>query len=259
LLAAVWPGAATLLEADPAGGDLRTLFDDPTGRPLRPDLGVVSLLTAQAAAAATDDGDLAPHRQALPGGLPVLLGPSNASQTEALRSSWRHLSDAVTRHAHAGGSTVVDVGRLADPSSMTLTLPLLRACDLTLVVTRATPTSVSHARELLTLLRHISLPAQVLLIGHSRDAADVARALGVPPDELHLLPDDHVSAVALSGPWTRRLDRSHLVHNARDVASTLCTVLISTAPLPGPRATGPVAARGDVATIDLTGAGTVSA
>ena len=50
LLAAVWPGGATLLEADPAGGDLRTQFSDPSGQPLRADRGVLSLLTAQAPA-----------------------------------------------------------------------------------------------------------------------------------------------------------------------------------------------------------------
>src|SRR5689334_4122758 len=92
LLAAVWAGGATLLEADPAGGDLRTLFHDPTGQPLRPDLGVVSLLTAQIAAQASTDGSspattsLSAHSQALPGGLPVVLGPSTVAQVEALRS-----------------------------------------------------------------------------------------------------------------------------------------------------------------------------
>lgn len=257
LLAAVWPGAATLLEADPAGGDLRTLFDDPTGPPLRPDVGVVSLLTAQTAADATADGALTLHGQALPGGLSVLLGPANASQTEALRNSWPHLPDAVTRHVRTGGNAVLDVGRLADPSSMTLTLPLLRACDLTLVVTRATSSSVSHARELLTLLRQISIPTQVLLLAFPRDAVDVGRALRLSVDEVHLLPDDPASAAALSGPWTRRLDRSRLLNHARDVAGALSTHLRLPAAAPG--TSTPERRADDVGTTDLTSAGTVSA
>lgn len=246
LLAAVWPGAAILLEADPAGGDLRTLFDDPSVQPLRPDVGVVSLLTAQALADTTEGAALTPHSQVLPGGLSVVLGPANASHTEALRGSWPQLVGALTRHVQIGGNVVLDVGRLADPSSLALTLPLLRACDLTLVVARATSLSASHARELLTLLRQFGLPAQVLLISHPRDAADVARALRLDVGELCQLADDPASAAALCGRWTRRLDRSRLLSDARDVASTLNGHL-----------SRPTAATSGSA--DLTSAGTVPA
>lgn len=225
LLAAVWPGGATLLEADPAGGDLRTLFDDPTRPPLRPDLGVVSLLTAQAALPSDvvegAGSALMEHSQRLPGGLPVVLGPSTAAQVEALRTHWGVLPELLTRSLQAGGTFVVDAGRLSDPSSMALTLPLFRVCDTALIVTRATVTAASHTRELLTLLRQIGIPAQVLLIGDERDAPDMARALDVTAGDLLLLPDDPVSAAALTGPWTRRLDRSRLLTAARLAAGTL--------------------------------------
>lgn len=234
LLAAVWPGGATLLEADPAGGDLRTQFSDPTGQPLRADRGVVSLLTAQATAPAsagsssgpgTDDlsGRLMEHSQQLPGGLPVVLGPSNASQVEALRPQWARLADVLreTRRSH---SVMVDAGRLSDPSSLALTLPLLRTCDVTVVVARATVTSLSHTRDLLGLLAQVGIPTRLLLIADPRETVDVAPALGIAADLMQVLPDDPVSAAALTGPWNRKLDRSRLLVAARRVAAALSNI-----------------------------------
>jgi MinD-like ATPase involved in chromosome partitioning or flagellar assembly len=222
LLAAVWPGGATLLEADPAGGDLRTQFSDPTGQPLRADRGVVSLLTAQA----HDDVDdlideLTAHSQLLPGGLPVVLGPSNASQVEALRPQWSQLAHALRRHATVQHVVVIDAGRLGDPSSLALTLPLLRTCAATIVVARGTVTSLSHARDLLGLLSRVGIPTRLLLIADARDSLDVADAVGLTPGRLHVLPDDPISAAALTGPWNRKLDRSQLLTAARQIASSL--------------------------------------
>jgi MinD-like ATPase involved in chromosome partitioning or flagellar assembly len=220
LLAAVWPGGATLLEADPAGGDLRTQFSDPTGQPLRADLGVLSLLTAQAPARDDVDGLIA-HSQVLPGGLPVVLGPSNASQVEALRPQWPQLAHVLHRHANVQGAVVVDAGRVGDPSSLALTLPLLRACVTTIVVARATVSSLTHARDLLGLLAQVGIPTRLLLIADARDTCDVAEAVGLTPDRLHVLPDDPTSAAALTGPWNRKLDRSRLLAAARQIAGGL--------------------------------------
>ena len=228
LLAAVWPTGATLLEADPAGGDLRTQFSDPTGQPLRPDRGVVSLLTAQASAGTSSDPDvlsgrLMEHSQQLPGGLPVVLGPSNTSQVEALRPQWAWLAD-VLRETRRSQSVVLDAGRLSDPSSLALTLPLLRTCDVTVVVARANVTSLSHTRDLLGLLGQVGLPTRLLLIADARDTLDVPTALGIPVDTIHVVPDDPVSAAALTGPWNRKLDRSRLLVAARRVAAALSNI-----------------------------------
>lgn len=230
LLAAVWPGGATLLEADPAGGDLRTQFSDPTGQPLRADRGVVSLLTAQAPLSSSvgsgaDDlsGRLREHSQPLPGGLPVVLGPSNASQVEALRPQWARLAD-ILRDGPSTNSVVVDAGRLSDPSSLALTLPLLRTCDVTVVVARATVTSLSHTRDLLGLLAQVGIPTRLLLIADPRDTVDVAQALGIAADLMQILPEDPASAAALTGPWNRKLDRSRLLVAARRVAAALSNI-----------------------------------
>lgn len=230
LLAAVWPTGATLLEADPAGGDLRTQFNDPIGRPLRADHGVVSLLTAQAPVGSlvgSDADDLSDrlrqHSQQLPGGLPVVLGPSNASQVEALRPQWAQLA-AVLREAPRRQSVVVDAGRLGDPSSLALTLPLLRTCVVTVVVARATVTSLSHTRDLLGLLAQVGIPTHLLLVADARDTVDVAPALGIPVDLMHVLPEDPASAAALTGRWNRKLDRSRLLAAARQVATDLAAL-----------------------------------
>ena len=224
LLAAVWPGGATLLEADPAGGDLRTQFSDPTGQPLRADRGVLSLLTAQAPA--HDDVDalvdeLTAHSQLLPGGLPVVLGPSNASQVEALRRQWSQLAHALRRQSTGQHAVVIDAGRLGDPSSLALTMPLLRTCAATIVVARGTVTSLSHARDLLGLLSQVGIPTGLLLIADAGDSRDVAAAVGLTPERLHVLPHDPLSATAVTGPWNRKLDRSQLLAAARQIAGDL--------------------------------------
>jgi MinD-like ATPase involved in chromosome partitioning or flagellar assembly len=246
LLAAVWPSGAALLEADPAGGVVRALFTDPTGQSLRPDRGVVSLLTADQTAAATE---LLAHSQQIPGGLPVVLGPSNASQVEALRPPWPRLANVISDQATAGGTVIVDAGRLGDPSSLALTVPLLRSCTTTLVVTRASVTALAHARDLLSLLRDVAIPTGLLLIADARNRTDVAQALDLALDEVHLLPHDPAAAAALTGPWTRRLDRSQLLTAARAVAAALANAMLTNAMSPLRAASSPDAV------VDLTDAG----
>ena len=254
LLAAVWPTGSLLLEADPAGGDLRALFTEPTGPPLRPDRGVVSLLTAQAGTpGSVGVSPLTDHSQQLPGGLSVVLGPSNASQVEALRNQWPQLSVGISQYTRAGGHVVLDAGRLSDPSSLALTVPLLRACTTTLVVARGTVTSLTHARDLLALLREVAIPAELLLIADPRDTLDASQALRLSPAQLHVLPDDAATAAAIRGAWTRRLDRSRLLAAARDIAGDLHRRLPTAASAPP---TPPEHALGDLtATSGLTSAG----
>jgi hypothetical protein len=221
LLAALWPARSVLVEADPAGGDLRYWFDDEHGRPLRPDRGVVSLLTARDPLDGAGNGSavgLERHAQLLPGGLPVLIGPDGPGQVEATSGLWDRLAATIAGH---DGHVVVDGGRLTDASSLAHTVPLLRACDLTLLVCRATVSSLAHTRELQAVLRTHALPSQLLLIGASTDRTDVAAAVGCPPGQVQVLPHDPVAASAVTGLWTRRLDRSRLVRAARGVVTAL--------------------------------------
>jgi hypothetical protein len=231
LLAAVWPGAV-LLEADPAGGDLRFWYPNAAGSPLRADVGVVSLLTSPTRPTPSNAGrhsvDLTPHLQQLPGGLPVLVGPSTPGQVEALRSQWRQLAElsGPPRATHLAApdmdvNLVMDLGALSGATGLGLNLPLLRSCDLILVVCRATVASLAHTRDLIGLLRDLNLPGDLLVLAPATARSDAAAAVDLQPARVHLLPfaPDHAAGVA--GLWTRRLDRSPLLTATRALVTEL--------------------------------------
>ena len=245
LLAALWPATACLLEADPAGGDLRSWQTDADRPPLRPDLGVLSLLAAHrtgagAGAGAADRSVLA-HTQLLPGGLPVLVGAGSPAQHAALAPSWPLVLPTLQqdRATATGGSSavIVDAGRLLpDPQQR----QLLATAALVLLVCRPTVSSVAHTRDTLDSLRGSVANVGVLVIGSPTDRDQTRQVLDV--DErcvIAALPDDPVAARALAGEWTRKLDRSPLVAAGRRLAADLHSRL-SIAPLP-PQASAPAA------------------
>jgi hypothetical protein len=225
LLAALWP-QALLVEVDPWGGDLRCRLTDATGGPLRPEVGVVSLLSAHNLTGVVTDRSLTGHAQQLPGGLSVLVGPGSPAQAEALRGLWPQLAVAVQASADP---VVLDAGRI-DGHGETY-LQLLRATSRVLLVARADLASLVHARDLLDRLAGQGVPAEVLLIGTGADRDDVTRAVDSRP--VHLLPDDPAAARALTaGQWSRRLDRSPLVVAGRRLVTTLMQQLPGTALAP---------------------------
>lgn len=225
LLAALWPTPSVLVEADPAGGDLRYWFSDESGQPLRADRGVVSLLTARGlgdgvggAGGGAAGAGLARHTQVLAGGLPVLIGPDGPGQVVATEGLWDRLAASIAGHE---GHIVLDSGRLVNPGTLAHTVPLMRGCQLTLVVCRATVPSLAHAHELLRLLASLELPTELLLIGAPPDRQEAAAALNLSAERVHLLPHDPPAAASLTGAWTRRLDHSALVKAGRAVAGEL--------------------------------------
>src|SRR5262245_11254484 len=97
------PGAAVLVEADPAGGDLAARFG------LRPAPGLTS---AAAGAGGEAAALLERHAQPLPGlGVPVLL--SAASYVQASAAVRTAAEAALVETAGRAGTVLVDVGRLA--------------------------------------------------------------------------------------------------------------------------------------------------
>lgn len=251
LLAAVWPSPSVLVEADWAGGDLRSWLTDEHHRPLRGDVGVVSLLAAQHRTGVLADRDLLGHAQALAGGLPVLIGPGSPAQTDALRGQWPQLATAALAHP---GDVLLDVGRLTRP--IPEQLKLLHAGHV-LVVCRSTAASLAHTRDLLTRLRGSGLHPQLLLLGSPTDRDDVSQALQATT---HQLPLDPAAATALmAGQWNRKLDRSPLLAAARRLAailhelahrgtsSTAASDTTAPGPVLPPEAAGDVAASAAVA------------
>ena len=260
LLAALWPRPAYLLEADPAGGDLRWWQSGSDGSPLRPDTGVVSLLAALRSGR-PGQNELTTHAQQISGGLPVVVGVSNPSQHQALAATWptlaallTHPNDSFAGHCEGRGSAdvMVDAGRLGiDPA----TGGLLAALPVVLLVCRPTVASVAHARHALSTLRSlpsVGLPASrarheqqalgVIVIGTASDQAQVDTALtgtgtgsNSPPGRglfFGHLADDPAAAAGLAGQWTRRLDRSPLVASGRRLASDLHELLRRADPTP---------------------------
>jgi hypothetical protein len=234
LLAALWP-QALLVEADPWGGDLRCRLSDATGGPLRPDLGVVSLLSAHNLTGVVTDRSLTGHAQQLPGGLAVLVGPGSPAQAEALRGLWPQLATAVQSSPEP---VVLDAGRI--DGHREAHLQLLRAATRVLLVSRADLASLVHTRDLLDRLAAHGVPAEVLVIGTGAERDAAARALGT--GGVHLLPDDRAAASALTaGQWSRKLDRSPLVVAGRRLVTALTEQL---PPAPAPLSVPPLPASG---------------
>lgn len=214
LLAAVWPSPALLVEADLAGGDLRYYLRNADGQPLRADPGVVSLLAAHTLTGVVTDRRLLAHAQHLQGGLPVLIGPGNPAQAEALRGQWPQLATAI---AACEQVVVADLGRIDGQRPSDLTL--LRTASLVLVVCRGSVASLGHTRDLLARLAGHGVSAQALLVGTGAQREDAQHALGVA---VQLLPHDPTAAASLLGDsWSRKLDRSPLVAAGRRTATLL--------------------------------------
>lgn len=243
LLAALWPFPACLLEADPAGGDLRFWQNSIDGAPLRPDLGMVSLLAAYRAGAGADrisgpDRSVLAHCQQLPGGLPVLVGAGSPAQHAALGPCWPLLTTnlqngrqdplAVDAGAARDVEPIVDAGRLLSDEHQSR---LLTAMSLVLVVCRPSVSGVAHTRDALAALHAQRVDAGVLVIGTPTEAAQTQDALGLAPasgrSAVRQLPDDPAAARSLAGEWTRKLDRSPLVAAGRRLAAELHSQLHS--------------------------------
>ena len=219
-LAARWPSPARalLVEADASGGDIGTRFSLATAP------GLVSL----AAAVRFSDDPMLPwqHVQALPGGLPVVAAPPDADRARAALSV---LADSTTggdvlRTAASAPEAVViaDCGRIDAGSPA---LPIVRAADAMVLLTRAHATDLAHlARQLPTIGRRTAHPA-MLLVGDGYSPGEVARELGVLP--LGRVPDDPRGAAVLCGRpsgvrWARNgPEHSTLGRIAHKVATVL--------------------------------------
>lgn len=240
-LAARWPSPARtlLVEADPSGGDVGTRFS------LASTPGLVSL--AAAARRSDDPALLWQHGQALPGGLAVVTAPPDADRARAALAA---LADPTTgagivRTAASAPDVVVivDCGRI-DAGS--LAMPILRAADAMVLLTRARADDLAHlARRLPAIGRWTGHPA-MLLVGEGYSPAEVARELGVLP--LGRVPDDPRGAAVLCGrPSALRWGRNGPAHSALgQIAHKVATVLIAEqAPPPalprqGPAQSGPM-------------------
>ncbi|MGZ6975634.1 MAG: hypothetical protein ACXVKQ_16945 [Acidimicrobiia bacterium] len=207
-VASAQPGAALIVEADPAGGDIAAR----AGLALDP--GIVSL----AAAARNGMGAemLAANLQRLGDGVDLLAGPASPRQsTTALRAIAQPLTDLFARLDH--DLIVVDLGRIDDP---TLALPLLGAADRVVLLLRATAEDVIAARSRIDELQRHACPVSIAVVGSGPfPVGEIVAALGMRAATS--LPWDPRAARALSsglGP-DRWLRRSALMRSARELAT----------------------------------------
>jgi MinD-like ATPase involved in chromosome partitioning or flagellar assembly len=128
-----------LVEADPSGGDLAARLG------LAADPGLVSM--AAAARHPTSDIDLVGHAQPLPCGGVVILGPTNPDQAEAAVAT---LASRLSGGLGERGRGVIDLGRWGRASGVS---DVMRAADLTLIVTRPDVAGVAHLRERIDAMR----------------------------------------------------------------------------------------------------------
>lgn len=214
-LAISWPGEGpvTIVEADPAGGDLAAWLE----RPLQP--GLVSLAAAGRRDLTDDLFDV--HTQGLEGSdrVSMLLGPVVGEQATAALGALRgRIGQAFDRR---DGVVLVDCGRL-DPGSVAESM--FADADGCFMVCRPGVAAVHHVQA-----RTAALPGvdpQLISIGESPYPLDeLAGATGLVP--AGSVAFDARAAAALGDGQRlspRALDRSALVRSARTLAGAMAAV-----------------------------------
>lgn len=183
-LGARWPSPdPTVVEADPAGGDLAARF--------RLDASPSLVTLAAACRHTTDPQVLHDHCQRLPGGLRVVAGPIAARQAHAALSLLASHGGRVFR---APGTVLLDVGRV-DASSQAV--PLLRSLDGLLVLAHPNGAELAHVATLAADIASWTRRPGLVLVGPGYPRTEVEAELRIPV--LGTLPDDPRGARVLCG------------------------------------------------------------
>lgn len=210
-LVAAWVGfgrttdeRATLIEADPAGGDLGARVG------LELDPGLVSM--AAGARHPGSDIDIVGHARPLPCGGAVVLGPASSDQAEAAVAT---VAARLPHALRALGNGVVDCGRWTRTSP---TNDTMRLADYTIVVVRPDLAGVAHLQERIEpLLASSGGRLGVVLVGERPyRVGDVATATGIR--NVTTIPVDRHGVDALHGAVSQRVARSSpLIRAARSI------------------------------------------
>lgn len=226
-LAMCWDAPAVVADVDPAGGDLALRYRGPGGKPLDPDVGLVSL--AASVRRGADAGGVGAHLQHTESGLPVLTGVSRPEQVAGLGASWPNVSHSLA--TMPGHDVLADCGRVLPGSA---TLPVLTGADAVLLLTRPSMEELFHLRERLrTLTDPLRLrdldgvPVGVAVVTDERDrgsVADVQKTLdaaGLAATVVGAFVHEPKTAAALRYGIEGRFRRSMLLRSAADIARAL--------------------------------------
>jgi MinD-like ATPase involved in chromosome partitioning or flagellar assembly len=225
-LAALGGPDAVAADLDPYGGDLALRYRRDDGRPLDPDVGLLSLAATIRRGGrdlARDGAVLGDHLQRASGGLAVLAGISRPEQVAGLGPLWRHVALALA----SNGTVFADCGRVGPSSAV---LPVLTSADAVLVVARAELEELAHLRERLRFLTGLMPSAAatrtrigVVLITTERDSAATGRAqrllasAGLNVPVIGRIADDPKGAAVMRGVRAGRPGRTLLVRSARSL------------------------------------------
>jgi hypothetical protein len=196
---------ATLVELDPAGGDIEVLVGAHTGEP--------SLLHA-ATELRRDAGPeaLAAHvAEPLPG-LPALLAPVRAHAAGTVVESVR--GAVAVGLAAVGRLVVVDAGRW-EPSQRSS--GRIRGAEVVAVVCRSTAASIAHARDLVLPLRTATPSSSVVVVQVGSDPyppSETAQVVDAPVLGPLSWDPRGVTALWAAGPTPRWRARSSLAASA---------------------------------------------
>jgi hypothetical protein len=214
-LGSVWPSPVVVVDADPIGGDMLI----GAGGGLIAPRGHLLELTLQAR-----QGHLPrfldQQLTTMPTGVDVLAGLGDPAQAGAV--PWLALADGLRAVTHR--DVLVDLGRWGIPYAPS---PVLRACDVLVLVVRTNLRSLRRAERALPLLRHDlnrhnpghpGIDLVVVADGTSFSTADIIRRLGTRALG-ELTHDSRTAAVfsdgAAAGKHTRR---SPLVRSLTELA-----------------------------------------
>lgn len=228
-LAQSWPRPVSVVELDPAGGDLAQRLTDGYGRPvLDPEPG---LLTFAAAARGDATPSLAEHGQLLPGasGAVVVPGMSAPEQVGAMAGLWGAVVASIA--AAAEGDVIADLGRL-HPANPVFTAAA--AADVLVGVCTAEPAAMLRLRDR---MRHVLQTLEpkpgrrvvVVLVAEDRQAAESVNAMrevlhrgGIEAGVAGVLAVDAIAVRALhAGDSSHRVQRSLLMRSARTLVTEL--------------------------------------
>lgn len=219
-LAAAWPRRVLLAELDPAGSDLLHRLRDEDRRPLPAGGGVLGYLADDAG----EEGSVLDHAVRTGVGVDLLTGPPPARAGE-LAGEWTELAARLAGWVDV--DVVADCGRLL---AGTPVLPVLRAADAVVLVTRPTVDGVAHllarAADLASELPAWP-PIGVVVVTDPADSrspreiAGLAERAELPVEVLGRLAYDPAGVQRLATGRTGRLDTSLLLRSARDLARKL--------------------------------------
>lgn len=225
LVASLWPRAAVLVDADPAGGDIALRLPSPEGRPLDPSTGMLSLLPL--ARRNITGEQVLEHAQPVLGGGRVIAGLASPEQAAAAGPVWSGLAEAISRLTSP--DVVIDLGRFSASSPV---LPMALRADMAVLVTRDTVSGIYAARaRLRSLVASLTDAngggpqlAMVVTSATDRDAesaASVIRAEFPRVQYLGRVAHDVAGARMFDGEHVARPERTLIVRSGREVVHAL--------------------------------------